>query len=335
MIAGVLRSNARLTSVDLSDNALCGLGTLFFGQSGRERGYGGQVGSNSNTFGNACGRGLEALGRAVRMAPQLKELSLADNQLGRYSVRSVAAFLTSLQRHPGLERLDLSRNCIGPTGSNTYDVKAMVALGDLLAPRVSPDADLRPDPNFGRPPPGPLPSWEIAQDDGGGGGSGGGEDASERSGQDRHNLILQPAHARTYCCLRILNLSGNEIPGSGVSFIADALARNSSVRVLDLSHNEIAAAGMKALNSMLINNATLTRLDVSRNGVIAAGGDQYVTFAEKELGCRVERSTAYLEAIARESQSKEDRKNNWKKQKALVPAHELVDAIDAKLVLFR
>ena len=85
MLSGVVRANTSLLRLDLSDNALCGLGDKEGGGGGAGGGgAGGGKAAASDTFGNYCGRGLEALGRAVRLAKQLNTLILAGNQVASH-----------------------------------------------------------------------------------------------------------------------------------------------------------------------------------------------------------------------------------------------------------
>ena len=68
--------------------------------------------------------------------------------------------------------------------------------------------------------------------------------------------------------LKVLDLSGNSsITARGVTFLANALKKNTALTTLNLSMTNVKHKACSALSSMLAVNKTLTTLDVSSNNI--------------------------------------------------------------------
>jgi NLR family CARD domain-containing protein 3 len=112
-IAEALRVNGGLTSIDLSLNQLCGIWT---------DGYG-------NPQGTYTAEGIAAIADALRVNGVLTALNLSSNSLKDEGVNAVCEAIQS-NKETKLASLNFSDNSIGPVGANA--VAAMVAVTGAL-----------------------------------------------------------------------------------------------------------------------------------------------------------------------------------------------------------
>jgi Ran GTPase-activating protein (RanGAP) involved in mRNA processing and transport len=92
-------------------------------------------------------------------------------------------------------------------------------------------------------------------------------------------LVLMLEHNTT---LKVLDLSGNSsITARGVTFLANALKKNTTLTTLILSMTNVKQKACVALSSMLAVNETLTTLDVSCNNIGDRGVKALLEFIRK------------------------------------------------------
>jgi hypothetical protein len=108
-IADALRVNGTLTSLDLSNNALCG---LVFDING---GVGEVSGTNSD-------EGITAIAEALHVNGGLTKMSLAKNKLGEKGTRAICE---ALKQNKTLKQLDISGSNIGESAGAKHVAKML------------------------------------------------------------------------------------------------------------------------------------------------------------------------------------------------------------------
>ena len=108
-VAAMVAATGSLTSLDLSNNALCGMAT-----------YGG---------GTYTAEGITAIANALRVNGSLTELSIYGNRVGDEGVGAICEAIQS-NKETKLASLNFGYNGMGPVGANA--VAAMVAVTGSL-----------------------------------------------------------------------------------------------------------------------------------------------------------------------------------------------------------
>jgi Ran GTPase-activating protein (RanGAP) involved in mRNA processing and transport len=292
-VAKMLGVNGGLTSLDLSNNALCGV--TFMG-------------------GTYTAEGITAIAHALRVNGALKSIDLSGNQLcgiwtegygdqqGTYTAEGITAIADALRVNGGLTSIDLSNNQLCGVWTDyrgqhgTYTAEGITAIADAL--RVN----------------GALTSVKLRGNKLGDEGWGaifaaicGSKDSKimsldasgENIGLAGGKLIAKALGTSVTGALTSINLSDNKMCGvwtdlygqhgtytaEGITAIADAMRVNGGLTKISLARNNLEEEGTKAICEALEQNETLKELDISGNMYGSnIGGSAGVKHVAKMLG---------------------------------------------------
>ncbi|XP_045843296.1 protein NLRC5 isoform X5 [Meles meles] len=206
-------------------------------------------------------RGISHLVQALRLCPQLEEVSFQDNQFKDWAVLNIVEVLPCL---PRLQKLDLSRNnvslstllCLTKVAVECPTVRTLqvreAELIFLLSPPPETAAELQGAPELQ-------------------GNAGQREEAQSRSltlrlqqcqlrGHDAQELIAQ---LREGPRLDEVDLSGNQLDDEGCRLMAEAASQLHIARSLDLSDNGLSVEGVHCVLSAASTCRTLAELRIS------------------------------------------------------------------------
>jgi len=261
-VAKMLGVNGGLTSLDLSNNALCGV--TFMG-------------------GTYTAEGITAIAHALRVNGALKSIDLSGNQLcgiwtegygdqqGTYTAEGITAIADALRVNGGLTSIDLSNNQLCGVWTDyrgqhgTYTAEGITAIADAM--RVN----------------GGLTSIDLSGNQLCGIWT---DDDGDQQGTYTAEGITAIADAlRVNGALTSINLRGNELgdKGWGAIFAAICGSKDSKIMSLDASCENISPAGVQLIAEALRTSVTgaLTRVDVRHNNI---AGDGAVQLAAAVLG---------------------------------------------------
>ncbi|KAI5762661.1 NLRC5 [Gulo gulo luscus] len=206
-------------------------------------------------------RGISHLVQALRLCPQLEEVSFQDNQLKDWAVLNIVEVLPCL---PRLRKLDLSRNnvsvstllCLTKVAVECPTVRTLqVREADLiflLSPPTETAAELQGAPDLQ-------------------GNAGQREEAQSRS----LTLRLQQCQLRVHDVQELIaqlqegprldevDLSGNQLDDEGCRLMAEAASQLHIARSLDLSDNRLSMDGVHCVLSVVSTCWTLAELHIS------------------------------------------------------------------------
>ncbi|XP_032710307.1 protein NLRC5 isoform X7 [Lontra canadensis] len=206
-------------------------------------------------------RGISHLVQALRLCPQLEEVSFQDNQLKDWAVLNIVEVLPCL---PQLRKLDLSRNnvsmstllCLTKVAVECPTVRTLqVREADLiflLSPPTKTAAELQGAPELQ-------------------GNAGQREEAQSRS----LTLRLQQCQLRVHDAQELIaqlqesprldkvDLSGNQLDDEGCRLMAEAASQLHIARSLDLSDNGLSVDGVHCVLSAASTCRTLAELHIS------------------------------------------------------------------------
>ncbi|XP_035581019.1 protein NLRC5 isoform X10 [Zalophus californianus] len=206
-------------------------------------------------------RGISHLVQALRLCPQLEEVSFQDNQLKDWAVLNIVEVLPCL---PRLQKLDLSRNnvsvstllCLTKVAVACPTVRTLqVREGDLiflLSPPAETAAELRGAPDLQ------------------------GNASQRKEAQSRSlTLRLQQCQLRVHDVQELIaqlqegprlddvDLSGNQLDDEGCRLMAEAASQLHITRNLDLSDNGLSVDGVHCVLSAVSTCQALADLHIS------------------------------------------------------------------------
>jgi hypothetical protein len=231
-VAKMLGVNGGLTSLDLSNNALCGV--TFMG-------------------GTYTAEGITAIAHALRVNGALKSIDLSGNQLcgiwtegygdqqGTYTAEGITAIADALRVNGGLTSIDLSNNQLCGVWTDyrgqhgTYTAEGITAIADAM--RVN----------------GALTSVNLS---------------GNQLGDKGWGAIFAAICGNKDSKIMSLDASYEKIGPAGGKLIAEALRTSvtGALTKLSLAQNQLEEEGTKAICEALEQNTTLKELDISGNG---------------------------------------------------------------------
>ena len=239
LLSYLVASSVSLTSLDLSENALCNLWKSPFG--GPANGFGGPADGwwggryVNNLHGTYSAEGITAIANAICVNRSLTCVDLSRNIFGPEGARSIAE---AIRVNSSLTSLDLTCNQIGSEGAS--------ALGEALKVNSS---LLRVD----------VRGNIIA-----------GDGAAQLSAAVLGNLKIEmfneiPIKEMRADSFKELNITGKGIGDEGIMVVAGLLPAMASLTSLRLRYNHLGPEGANALAPALAANSSLTSLDLDGN----------------------------------------------------------------------
>ncbi|XP_032280158.1 protein NLRC5 isoform X1 [Phoca vitulina] len=206
-------------------------------------------------------RGISHLVQALRLCPQLEEVSFQDNQLKDWAVLNIVEVLPCL---PRLQKLDLSRNnvsvstllCLTKVAVACPTVRTLqvreAELIFLLSPPAETASELRGAPDLQ-------------------GNAGQRKEAESRSLTLRlqqcqlrvHDVQELIAQLQEGPCLDEVDLSGNQLDDEGCRLMAEAASQLHITRNMDLSDNRLSLDGVHCVLRAVSTCQTLAELHIS------------------------------------------------------------------------
>ncbi|XP_068748855.1 NLR family CARD domain-containing protein 3-like [Montipora capricornis] len=251
-LAELLRDNATLTELHLSDNAIGDVGADALATGLKENSTLTLLDLSNNAIGDV---GADALAKGLKENSTLTKLGLSNNAIGDVGADALAK---GLKENSTLTFLTLSNNAIGDVGADalakglkenstlTFLTLSNNAIGDVGADALA--KGLKENSTLTRL---DLPKNKIGDV---------GADALAKGLKENSTLTF-------------LTLSNNAIGDVGADALAKGLNANSTLEELDLSRNDIGDVGADALAKGMKENSTLTRLDLSSNAIGEVGAD--------------------------------------------------------------
>jgi len=236
LLSYLVASTASLTSLDLSENFLCGLAKSPFGGLANGLGNGWWGGRYVNSLlGTYSAEGITAIANALCVNRSLTCVDLSRNFFGPEGARSIAE---AIRVNSSLTSLDLTCNRIGSEGAS--------ALGEALKVNRS---LLRVD----------VRGNIIA-----------GDGAAQLSAAVLGNLKIEmfndiPIKEMRADSFTELNINGKGIGDEGIMVVAGLLPAMASLASLCLRYNHLGPEGANALAPALAANRSLMSLDLDAN----------------------------------------------------------------------
>uniref|UniRef100_A0A8C0K1Z6 Protein NLRC5 n=1 Tax=Canis lupus dingo TaxID=286419 RepID=A0A8C0K1Z6_CANLU len=217
-------------------------------------------------------RGISHLMQALRLCPQLEEISFQDNQLKDRAVLNIVEVLPSL---PRLQKLDLSRSNVSVS---TLLCLTKVAVTCPTVKMLQVRARVRPQVSCLLIPPAPTPGrgpwgWRRC----------GVASCPEPLCLHFHSRLLQCqlgihdvqeliAQLREGPRLEEVNLSGNQLDDEGCRLMAEAASQLHITRNLDLSNNGLSVDRVHCMLSAVNTCQNLAELHIRLSACVPGGG---------------------------------------------------------------
>ena len=249
VIASLICANCALTSLDISNNSLCG------------------VNAYAGTY---TAEGITAIADALRVNGGLTKISLAKNVLGEEGTKAICE---ALEQNKTLKELDISgdrfeKSTIGGTAGAKHVAKMLGVNGALTG------IDLSGNQLCG--------IW--TDDDGDQNGTYTAEGITAIADALRVNGGLTSLNLSSNQLCGLDHRGRGTYTAEGITAIADALRVNGALTELSLAQNKLEEEGTKAICEALEQNTTLKELDISGGYEGDIGGSAGAKHVAKMLG---------------------------------------------------
>ena len=250
VIASLICANCALTSLDISNNSLCG------------------VNAYAGTY---TAEGITAIADALRVNGGLTKISLAKNVLGEEGTKAICE---ALEQNKTLKELDISgdrfeKSTIGGTAGAKHVAKMLGVNGALTG------IDLSGNQLCG--------IW--TDDDGDQNGTYTAEGITAIADALRVNGGLTSLNLSSNQLCGLDHRGRGTYTAEGITAIADALRVNGALTKLSLAQNKLEEEGTNAICEALEQNTTLKELDISGDWWCSnIGGPAGVKHVAKMLG---------------------------------------------------